>query len=219
MNWCSRCQCLIFFLTLIANEVRCPRHDPETVGEVTSTAAETDRTGRSTPGAVTLEARSMAHSFVDMRRWIMRNFQSRSQWTMSAPKSETLPPDLTAHTHPTFGLTRGPFCNMTAFMKLQRDCWKASAVFSSEPGGVCSLKAGSLFRRCLVRVSTVTSCSGDERALKRIRNEVDSQRAKCAGVPMPNSGHTQQQRTRRFYGAFGPVGPSILTILFDLLHR
>ncbi|KAG0430468.1 hypothetical protein HPB47_022670 [Ixodes persulcatus] len=97
-----------------------------------------------------------------------------------------------------------PFCNMTAFMKLQRDCWKASAVFSSEPGGICSLKAGSLFRRCLVRVSTATSCSGDERALKRIRNEVDSQRAKCAGVPMPNSGHTQQQRTRRFYGAFGP---------------
>lgn len=79
--------------------------------------------------------------------------------------------------------TRDPVCNMSAFVKQARACWKEAAVYSEKPEGICAPKVDAKFRRCLVRVTRQTSCEDDERANERIRREVDSQRAHCIGAP------------------------------------
>ncbi|KAH6948199.1 hypothetical protein HPB50_023161 [Hyalomma asiaticum] len=79
-------------------------------------------------------------------------------------------------------LITDPVCNMSAFLKQARGCWKEAAVYSDKPEGICAHKVDAMFRRCLVRITRQSSCEDDERAKQRIRGEVDSQRAHCAGA-------------------------------------
>lgn len=89
---------------------------------------------------------------------------------------------LTAPPRVPLAFTRDPVCNMSAFLKQARGCWKEAAVYSDKPEGICAHKVDAMFRRCLVRITRQSSCEDDERAKQRIRGEVDSQRAHCVGA-------------------------------------
>ncbi|XP_064467166.1 uncharacterized protein LOC135378169 isoform X2 [Ornithodoros turicata] len=127
-----------------------------------------------------------AKMFSILRRWMKEKlYPSKQKYVPEVPNysSGTQPPDLTAHTHVPIGLTRDPTCNMSAFVRLLRECWKAASVYSTKPDGQCSLKVNSLFRRCVIRIQTATSCSDDERAQERVSAELDSQFSRCPNPP------------------------------------
>lgn len=121
-------------------------------------------------------------ALMTLRRWFQRQVMPHRPYP-ATPRSQTSE-TTTTHTHRPLGYTRDPVCNMSAFVRQARQCWKAAALYSDKPDGICAHKVDSLFRRCLVRVLRVTSCEDDERAKQRIRGEVDSQRAQCLGGPV-----------------------------------
>ncbi|XP_077524505.1 uncharacterized protein LOC144136226 [Amblyomma americanum] len=122
-----------------------------------------------------------------VQRWFQNSLEKyRLRFTTTTVSRESTS-ESSAHTHMPLGFTRDPVCNMSAFLKQARLCWKTAAVYSDKPDGICAHKVDAMYRRCLVRVTKQTSCEEDERAQQRIRGEVDSQRAQCVGASFPRA--------------------------------
>lgn len=178
----ARYRCALIWLGLAVGEVWSHASTaPEGVSSSSALSAGGNGT-RPEPGVQTTRGRrsgllALRRLFQDSLAAYKRRFSTTS--TSSEVPSSRAP---TAQPRVPLGFTRDPVCNMSAFLKQARVCWKEAAVYSDKPEGICAHKVDAMFRRCLVRVTKLSSCEDDERAKQRIRGEVDSQRAHCVGA-------------------------------------
>ncbi|XP_070390407.1 uncharacterized protein [Dermacentor albipictus] len=178
----ARYRCALIWLGLTVGEVW---SNASTLPDGASGRSALSAGGNGTRPELGVQATRGSHSGLLVLRRSFQDSVAAYKRRFSTPSTSGGDPSASAPTsrpRVPFGFTRDPVCNMSAFLKQARVCWKEAAVYSDKPEGICAHKVDAMFRRCLVRVTKLSSCEDDERAKQRIRGEVDSQRAHCVGA-------------------------------------